>query len=360
MRILVVDDSVVFRTQITQSLAGLPNIEVVGSAANGKIALQKIEQLSVDLITLDMEMPEMNGIETLKAMRAKGLRTKVIMFSSRTAKGAEKALEALREGADDVVAKPAGDQLNFEFAAQGVREALLPKILQFADKETIAKAQQIISHDFKVFSEPKGPRVSPYPKIPVDLFTPQVIVIASSTGGPPALESIFSGLKGPFRLPVLIAQHMPPVFTEILAKRLGEISGVPAKEAQDNAPLKPGEITVAPGDYHLTLQKGPMGVVIKTNRDPLRNSVRPAADFLFESAAQIYGSKCLGIVLTGMGEDGAAGAAQVRKMGGNILIQNKESCVVFGMPGAVFANDDYDGMGDLHYITHVLKKYLMN
>lgn len=357
MKILVVDDSIVFRTQITASLSGIPDVEVVGTAPNGRIALQKLEQLSVDLITLDMEMPEMNGLETLKEMRAKGFRTKVIVFSSQTIRGAEKALEALRAGADDVVAKPEGDSLNFDSVQEMIRAALIPRVQQFMGRS--AKPADKPSELKISLSTGAVPKKTFTPKQRISTFMPNAVVIASSTGGPSALETIFTGINGPFKRPLLIVQHMPPVFTQILAKRLAAITGADFVEAKDGDPVVPGRAYVAPGDFHMEVIVTNGQPVISLNQKPLRNSVRPAADFLFESATQLWKASLLGVVLTGMGEDGAVGAHEIRENGGRILIQNKESCVVFGMPGAVFERDDYDEIADLEGIRKLLKGALL-
>jgi len=356
MRIMVVDDSIVFRSQISSALTGVEGIEIVGTAANGKIALQKLEQIQVDLITLDMEMPEMNGLETLKQIRQKGLKVKVIVFSSQTIRGAEKALEALREGADDVVAKPEGEGVNFETALESIRSSLVPRVKQFQTKSPIA-AKAIYTGESILKSRDS---VSTYkqPKQRVLGFDPQAVVIASSTGGPTALETIFSQLKGPFNKPVFLVQHMPPIFTQILAKRLSTITDHPVEEALSEQKINQRSFLVAPGNYHMVLDKQSDGVYAKLNQTQLRNSVRPAADNLFETASEIYGANLLGIVLTGMGEDGALGAKKIRTHGGRVLIQNKESCVVFGMPGAVYANDDYDEMTSLDGIVQILKGIL--
>lgn len=351
MKILVVDDSIVFRTQITASLSGMSDIDVVGSAANGKIALQKLEQMSVDLITLDLEMPELNGIETLKELRARGFKTKVIVFSSQTIRGAEKALEALRLGADDVVAKPEGDTFNFDTVQGMIRSALVPRVLQFASKNTSVPPR----------STPLPTFVSKAlnPKQMISSFMPNGVVIASSTGGPSALETIFTGIKGPFKRPLLIVQHMPPVFTQILAKRLASLTGADFVEAKNGDPVVAGRAYIAPGDYHMEIVIKDGSPFVSLNQNPLRNSVRPAADFLFESAATLWKASLLGIVLTGMGEDGSVGAKEIRTKGGRILIQNKESCVVFGMPGAIFERDDYDEIANLETIRSLLKGFLI-
>jgi two-component system chemotaxis response regulator CheB len=355
MRVLIVDDSVVFRSQISAALKGVPDVEVAGTAANGKIALQKLEQSSYDLVTLDMEMPEMDGLQTLREIRSKGFRVNVIVFSSQTVRGAEKAFEALQAGANDVVAKPSGEGLNLENASKFIAEALVPKVIQF------------LNHKPKsVNSSVKAPTLSQTPvstkstieKRDLRKMLFRAVVIASSTGGPTALEAVFAQLTGPFTKPVFIAQHMGPVFTQILAKRLSEICGQPVHEAIHGQKVEAGHVYLAPGDFHLYVKKRDKDYYVHLDQSPLRNSVRPAADHLFESASEVYSENLLGVVLTGMGEDGAIGARKIREAHGGVVIQNKASCVVFGMPGTVFQNDDYDDMGDLTKIADILKSVL--
>ena len=351
MKVLVVDDSIVFRSQISASLSGVENVQIVGSAPNGRIAIQKLQQTSVDLITLDMEMPELNGLETIKEIKRLGLTTKIIVFSSQTVRGAEKALEALAAGADDVVAKPSAENLDFSKAQTMIEEALIPRVLQFLKMSTRVYTSPIAKPSFS------APRAKD--KKVLKNFLPRAVVIASSTGGPTALENIFSNLKCNPRLPMFIVQHMPPVFTQILARRLGELSGIPVHEAIHNQRVENGHTYLAPGGFHMTLVKDQQGLVIKLNEDAYRNSVRPAADFLFESADEIFKHNLLGVVLTGMGEDGAVGAKRIHESGGGVIIQDKESCVVFGMPGAVFVNDDYDDIMNLSEITNYLRTVIV-
>jgi two-component system chemotaxis response regulator CheB len=352
MRVLIVDDSVVFRSQIKAALVGVPGIEVVGVATNGKIALQKLAQSSVDVVTLDMEMPEMGGIETIREIRKAKFPVKVIVFSSHTARGSAAALEALAAGAQDLVAKPSGADVNFENAAQKIKEELVPKILQFASgrSEPGRPAAPAFVKGASVGTS------SSFIKKDLDTFRPSVIVIGSSTGGPPALERALAGLPKSIRIPIVIAQHMPPVFTASLAARLQDVTGIKAAEGKDGEELLADRIYVAPGNYHLSIGKRGTTNVLKLDQNPQRNSVRPAVDVLFETAAEVFQHKVCAVVLTGMGEDGMVGAVAIKNKGGGILIQDQASCVVFGMPGAVFNAGAYDFIGNLGDINGHLKR----
>lgn len=350
LRVLIVDDSVLFRSQIKAALQESPAIEVAGVANNGKIALEKLAQGSVDLVTLDMEMPEMGGLEALKAIRKAKYPVRVIIFSSRTTRGSEAALDALSAGADDFVAKPAAEAgINLQSAADRIRSELLPKIMQFMTAPPMMRAP----------APPGLASASPAPTFSrrdLGTFLPSCVVIGSSTGGPPALEHCLVGISPSPRIPIFIAQHMPPVFTASLAKRLQDSTGARAGEGLADELVSPGRIYVAPGDYHMTLKKTGNDVRIQIDQGPQRNSVRPAVDNLFEAAARVYGSRCLGVVLTGMGEDGRIGCRAIKEAGGGVMIQDKASCVVFGMPGAVYADGTYDGMGDTADIHKVLRR----
>jgi len=357
MRVLIVDYSVVFRSQIKAALEGTALIEVVGTANNGKIALQKLTQYSgVDLITLDMEMPEMSGLETIKEIKKAKFPVKIIVFSAATTRGSEATLDALEAGADDFVAKPGGEGATFENASIRIREELMPKILQFKkpgiNNTTITTPTPATS----LGATTPMPEAIKVAKKNLDLFMPSIIVIGSSTGGPPALEHVLTGLHAPVRIPIVIAQHMPAMFTTSLAKRLKTVSGIECAEAVDRQPVLPNHIYVAPGNYHLSFQKINGATCFKLDQTPPRNSVRPAVDTLFESASDHYGSRTMAFVLTGMGEDGMIGSRAIKKAAGGIMIQNKESCVVFGMPGSVFNAGLQDSIGNLHQIQAMIQK----
>lgn len=332
IRLLIVDDSVLFRSQIQLALKDCPDIEIVGAASNGKIACDKMSSQEIDVCTLDIEMPEMDGIQTLKEMKARGIKTRAIMFSSQSKAGAEKTLEAMKVGAYDFCPKPMPDESKLS-PADKIKEALLPKILGLFKRES---------------SLPKlttTPSVAPKSTLIWEAFRPEALVIASSTGGPNALTDYFSLLKEPVPFPIFIAQHMPPVFTASLAERLGAASGKISREAVHGEIAKPNQIYVAPGNFHMRLSGDKNAPVIYLDQGPQRNFVRPCADFLFETAAKIYTRNCLGIVFTGMGRDGADGAAAVKAQHGCIMIQNEASSVVFGMPGAVSEAGTFDFQG---------------
>lgn len=340
MRILVVDDSVVFRSQIKSALDGHQGMEVIGSVSNGRIALQKLAQSTVDLITLDLEMPELNGIETISEIKKQGFRCRIIVFSSSTMRGSESAIQALAAGADDFVCKPTEPGSGFGSVAERIRSELLPKVLQFAGASS-GEVERGGAH--------REPTRSPFAVMRRDLstFHPEVIVVGSSTGGPPALEKLLAGLPRDFRVPILIAQHMPPFFTASLAKRLEHVTGLSVAEGKTGDSLRPGQILVAPGNYHMAVRGSSSEPRIEIHQEPPRNSVRPAVDVLFESASDVFKNRTLGIVLTGMGEDGLQGCKRIKTQGGGVMIQDRKSCVVFGMPGAVFAAEAYDEMADL-------------
>jgi two-component system, chemotaxis family, protein-glutamate methylesterase/glutaminase len=316
IRVLIVDDSVVVRTRVSKILASDRELEVVGVAANGIIALAKIPQVNPDAIVLDVEMPQMNGLETLAAIRQSYPKLPVIMFSAFTRAGATATLEALALGATDYATKPS-HLGSVEAANQHIRTDLIPKIKLFgsgAAKSAIA---------------PPPPPL-PLPSQPID-----AIAIGVSTGGPNALAALLSAFPADLSVPVLIVQHMPPLFTKLLAERLAAKSKIPVAEAVAGTIIKPGTAWIAPGDYHLVVRREGNIVRLATNQDPPENSCRPSVDVLFHSIAQVYGAKSLAIVLTGMGQDGLRGCQWIRSVGGRIFVQDKESSVVWGMPGAV-------------------------
>ncbi|MES2528923.1 MAG: chemotaxis-specific protein-glutamate methyltransferase CheB [Bdellovibrionota bacterium] len=314
---MIVDDSIIFRNQIQLALKDVTDIVIAGVAANGKAALDIMKSANIDLCVLDIEMPVMDGLQTLKEMKSLGIKIKTIMFSAQSRSGAEKTFEAMELGAVDFIAKPTADG-SLSTPGDKIRDALLPKI-----RSLCAKAD-------------KPQRLEKPPVTSWLNFNPEVLVIASSTGGPNALMEFFQELKGvQLGIPVLVAQHMPPVFTVSLAEQIQRVSGKITAEGIHGEVLQPDRVYVAPGNYHMMISGSVTSQKIELSQGELRNFVRPSADFLFETAAKIYQKNVLGVVLTGMGRDGADGAGAIKQKRGMVMIQNEESCVVFGMPGAV-------------------------
>lgn len=357
MRVLIVDDSVVFRSQLRACLEDQVGISVVAAAANGKIALSRMEQEACDLIILDLEMPEMNGLEFLHEFRKRNFTQRVIIFAAPTIKGGAQVLEALNAGASDFVAKPQ-NVTSLDEALGAIRRELLPKILQF--KSNVPNphgAPAIPAASFG--SKPAAASKSTFAPVLLEHFKPKIIVIGSSTGGPLALEHIFTPLAGlQIKVPILIAQHMPPHFTEALARRLGNLTGIAAAEGKAGETLEPGRIYIAPGDFHMSVKRSPKPseeFVICLDQRPKRNNVRPAVDFLFESVAMEFGQRCAAFVLTGMGEDGKDGAIAIKETKGAVIIQDRYSSVVWGMPGSVFQAQAFDAEADLGECARLLK-----
>lgn len=330
IRVLVVDDSVVIRRLVTHALEQDPVLEVVGAASNGVIALQRIPQFNPDVLTLDIEMPEMDGLETLRRVRREFPHLRVIMFSTLTERGAAVTLDALRLGADDYVAK-ASNEGSLDRSMTRLREELVPKIKQF-----FRLPGEI---DAAVRPEPARVPASPvWRATPIwqsMKMRPKVVVIGVSTGGPTALGSILPEFPAGFPLPVLVVQHMPPLFTRLLAERLHSTCRLSVEEASQGAPVDPGKILIAPGDFHLKVASGNGGVRVCLDQSAPQNSCRPAVDALFASTGEVYGGAVIAVILTGMGQDGLRGAGILKAQGASILAQDEASSVVWGMPGAV-------------------------
>ncbi len=336
IKVLVVDDSVVIRRIISQSLSSDPDIEVVGYAANGLIALQKAAELKPDVITLDIEMPEMDGLTTIRRLREASSTACVIMCSALTSRGASATIDALIHGANDYLTKPSNtgptDSGLTKLRDELVPE-LIPKIRQFFEpNKTVAAPRPTPAQS------PPPARLAPcFPATP--LFTMpaerKVVAIGVSTGGPTALMEVLPQFPASFPLPMVIVQHMPPLFTKLLADRLQAQSAFEVVEATEGMKLKPGRIVIAPGDYHMRLHRSGYDVAVGLDQGPRENSCRPAVDVLFRSVADVYAGGAIGVILTGMGHDGLLGVEQLKGKGAYIIAQDQVSSVVWGMPGAV-------------------------
>jgi two-component system chemotaxis response regulator CheB len=319
IRILVVDDAVVFRRLVAEELNADPALEVVGTAANGKIALARLPQVNPDIVILDVEMPELDGLATLREIRKAYPKLPVIMFSSLTERGAEATLDALALGATDYFAKPAAGSPDASLGV--IRDELIPEIKALCGRG----------------ADRVDPPVVPSPPAPgsVRAAPVEVVAVGTSTGGPNALAEFFAGLPAEFPVPVVVVQHMPPVFTRLLAERLSAGSPVTVEEGRSGESLRPGHAWIAPGDYHMIVARaGPQARVL-VHQDPPENSCRPAADVLFRSVARTFGPAALAVVLTGMGQDGLRGCEAIRDAGGQVIAQDEATSVVWGMPGFV-------------------------
>lgn len=322
VRVLVVDDSVVMRRVLAEAIASDPELEVAGYAANGEIALSLLDRLSPDAVTLDVEMPVMNGLSTLHAIRASGRRLPIIMFSTLTNRGTEATIDALAAGASDYVAKPSGTN-DYVTARERIRQALVPKIKALCRRPGATHLQ-------RQTAVCRAPSSRKPPDQPVT-----VVAIGCSTGGPNALAQILPAFPADFPAPVLIVQHMPPAFTRFLAQRLNSLCRIPVEEAGQGVELHPGRIWVAPGGRHLSVEGISGRMRIKITDEAPENSCRPSVDVLFRSVAEVCGAGALAAVLTGMGQDGLRGCEQLAGAGAEIVVQDEATSVVWGMPGFV-------------------------
>jgi two-component system chemotaxis response regulator CheB len=317
VRVLVVDDSALMRKLIPQMLATDESIEVVGTAMDGSFCLKKIEELKPNVVTLDLEMPGMNGIDTLKEIMRR-CPLPVIVVSSHSTEGASVTLKALGLGAFDFVTKPKDASTHMAEAAK----ELISKIKAAAESKI---KPRII------------PGITPRPEkreAPARSFPSKVVAIGISTGGPQALEYLLAQLPADFPGTIVVVQHMPEGFTEMFARRLDEVCGLRVKEAQSGDLLQAGRVLICPGSRHMKVKRLPLGDIAVLSDEPRVNGHRPSADVLLRSVAEEFRALAVGLLMTGMGDDGAEGLGAVKKAGGMTIAQSEESCVVFGMPKA--------------------------
>ncbi len=372
-RVLIVDDDVISRKILKTVLEKDGFAEVVGLAPNGKVALQKISQLNPDLITLDLEMPEMGGVETLGRIRSRWQRLPVLMVSSSTEEGAEITLAALALGASDYVYKPdcrTGQPSELERLEQD----LIPKVIALCQLQESApprtpKSVPVAPRRAPASSADRAPSTTRTMAEGERLFTarsrkrpgddkPEVLAIGVSTGGPNALAEIIPQLSADLPVPVVIVQHMPPMFTRLLAERLNNHSPLTIVEACGGELLERGHVYIAPGDFHMHLVREADAIKIELDQAPPVNSCRPAVDPLFESVAKVYGERALGLILTGMGQDGLVGCERLKQAGSSVIIQDQATSVVWGMPGAVSRAGLADAELPLSTIARVLNERL--
>jgi two-component system chemotaxis response regulator CheB len=321
MRVLIVDDAVVVRKTLSDAIGRDAALEVAGTASNGRFALAKFPALKPDIVLLDIEMPEMDGLETVRQLRKIDSRVPIIMFSTLTERGASATLEALTLGATDYVTKPSNRDMAETLEA--VSRELIPRIRALCH---LPEAHAV--------DGPKPP-TPPAAQWKQRLLAPvQVVAIGVSTGGPDALARLLPSLPADLPVPMLIAQHMPPIFTSLLAARRSAKSALPVRECKSGEPLQPGCAVLAPGDFHMVVSQEDVPR-LRVHQGARENYCRPSVDVLFRSVAQVYGGRALAVILTGMGQDGLKGCEALRGLGARIYVQDEASSVVWGMPGFV-------------------------
>ena len=363
--VAICDDSALMRNLISRIIGESPLIKVVGKSMNGKMLLDLVPSYRPDVIVLDIEMPVMNGVEFLKARKENGWDIPVIILSSVATKGAAVTMECLELGASDFITKPGG---SISIDIEKVKEVLIEKIVSYGGSYARKHGKKIpFAEDFlklakleaaesfvakrKGLSAETGEHkeqlrpvflISRENKEPV-VITPlrsggtiKIIAIGISTGGPNALREVFAAIDPELKQPILVVQHMPAGFTTEFAASLNRICPLTVVEAADNMPIESGHIYIAPGNYHIIVEERPGKNVIRTVQTPQRNGHRPSADVLFESVAKIYANNALGVIMTGMGRDGAAELAEMRKQGAYTLGQDEKSAIVYGMPRVGF------------------------
>lgn len=352
-KVLIVDDSVIFRSSVEDCLSEEADIEVIGSVRNGAKAIDFINSKRPHLVTLDVEMPEMDGLATLHAIQDINGSDRsfppigVIMVSAHTQKGADTTIEALEAGAFDFITKP--NTKSQEENRESLKRQLLAKTRYFASRLISSKLA-----DHKTGYRQPMPR----PARPALISKTKALFIGVSTGGPKALATILPRISENTNAPIFIVQHMPPDFTASLAASLDAKCRHTAMEGQNNEPVRENHIYIAPGDRHMLLRKKGNGVHIVVNKQPPENGTRPSADVLFRSAPIAYGSNIVAMILTGMGNDGTQGIESVKRAGGHVIVQDEETSVVWGMPGSAVSSGCVDEILPLDKIPQRLQKIL--
>jgi len=368
LRVLIVDDSVVYRKIIRDILAEIVGVEIVGVARDGIDALEKIELLEPDLVTLDVEMPQLDGLAVLRELRRRGSRTKAIMVSSVTEKGAKSTLDALASGAFDFVVKPVARATSFD-NAESLKDALAHRIEAFRAMSDLGRGVSVSCHGFStarqtqlVSGDKAAQMLDAIPKVGSVSGSRRTgcyaaVVVGVSTGGPDALRQFLPHLPGDFPLPMLVVQHMPPVFTKSLADSLNARCNLTVREAVDGDLVQAGQILLAPGGRQMKVTSTQRGAKIRITDDPPRHNCRPSVDDLFEAAVNVYGNRTLGIIMTGMGSDGTAGCREIKRVGGSVIAQSADSCVVYGMPRIPIEEGLADSVVPLANLAEELQAY---
>lgn len=350
IRILVVDDSAFMRKSLSLLLESDPSISVIDTAVDGLEGFEKVKRLKPDIVTLDIEMPRMDGLSALKKIM-KECPTPVLMVSSLTTEGAEETLKALELGAVDFIPKA----MSFvSVAITGIKEDLIRKVKAIYNSKNVISRLSNINSNSAIKSLPNKSN-NTLAKLPTMNY--KAFAIGISTGGPISLQKVIPYLSEKIKIPIFIVQHMPPKFTASLADRLNALSTLEVKEAENNEVVRNGVVYIAPGGFHLTLEKDLHGIVkIKTSQLPENVLHKPSVDIMLESVQKIYGKNMLGVIMTGMGKDGLEGIKKLKSAGGYCIAQNEQTCVVCGMPRAIVDNGLADVIAPLEEISKILNQ----
>ncbi len=358
LRVLAVDDTVVYRKIVSDVIEEIPGVELAGVAHNGKIALAKVEQLRPDILTLDIEMPVMNGLETLAKLKKSHPNLGVIMLSTLTSEHSEITMQALSLGAFDFILKPQNAQ-NLAAGKREIREALEPILRAYRHSRFLTNPQQRTLPKKKAVA-PQTPPLSRTMPVIAPRKKSGIVAIGVSTGGPKALDQVLPQLPGNIGVPVLIVQHMPPIFTKSLAASLDKKCTLRVKEATDREPVQANTVYIAPGGKQMRLVAAADGQrrLIQITNDPPENSCRPSVDYLFRSVGDYYVGRATAVIMTGMGSDGTQGLGILKEKGAHIIAQNEASCVVYGMPKAPIELGYADVVAPLGNIANEIIKTL--
>jgi len=339
LRVLVVDDTVLYRKIVSDVISELPDIEVIGTASNGKIAMERIISMRPDLVTLDMEMPEMGGLDVLRAMKERSLETGAIVLSALTRKGGDLTLRALELGAFDFITKPSADSMDENKAA--IKDALAPLLKAYANRMEIRSilrsalktAEPAVKQIEQITCSSTAQSSLGETNKTVSCSRADMVVIGISTGGPNALATVLPKLPADLGVPVLIVQHMPPLFTQSLAESLDAKCAIRVKEAENDEVIKKNIAYIAPGGKQMKLIPKPDGTrIIRITDDPPENNCKPSVDYLFRSVAHGFPGCATAVIMTGMGSDGTLGLRLMKRNKCFVIAQDEASCVVFGMP----------------------------
>ncbi|GAX90543.1 protein-glutamate methylesterase/protein-glutamine glutaminase [Effusibacillus lacus] len=356
VRVLVVDDSALMRRIITDILQSDPDIQVVATARNGKDALDMLQRHQVDVVTLDIEMPVMTGMEVLPKILELH-RLPVIILSSLTTAGANHTIQALELGAFDFIAKPSGS-ISLDLAK--VSTELIGKVKAAANRRKDFQVKKTIPAFMNPVTHLGAPVRTAYANTSAAGKVTRIVAIGTSTGGPRALQTVLGGLPGDLNAAVVVVQHMPPGFTKSLANRLDQICSVRVHEAEHGQELETGHVYIAPGDYHMQVESSGGRFVVKLDKTPPVGGHRPAVNNLFRSVAALQGVALQAVILTGMGNDGAEGLKLIKQAGGKTISEAKETCVVYGMPKAAAETGCVDAVVPLHEVSKQIVSFLKN